>query len=301
MSDQDNELQTFDPSTGEVDQIVNVTAAGAIARSEVECQLDAAHKYPRFTRQRGIKQWSDEVLTLATLTREVAEACIYTLSRKDKNGKPKPIVGQSIRMAEIIASTWGNMHVASRIVGVEDGAIVVQGGAWDMEKNLRVTAEVRRSVTGRSGQRFSEDMVTVTAMAASSIARRNAIFSVVPKAYRDPIFSRIRAVATGTAADLEKRRGEVLDKLVKLGVIRANICQAIGCASEADIGIDELAILIGLGTAIKDGGSTIEQAFPDPRADAPAPTQDEEGRRMKLGGSRVTVDMSAVPSDKPST
>jgi len=282
MDNENNELQTFDPSTGEIDQIVNITSAGAIARSEVECQLDAAHKYPRFTARRGIKQWSDEVLTLATLTKEVAEACIYTLPRKDKNGVPKPIVGQSIRLAEIIASTWGNMHVASRIVGEEEGAIVVQGGAWDLEKNLRVTAEVRRNITTRNGQRFSEDMVTVTAMAASSIARRNAIFSVVPKAYRDPIFARIRAVATGTAADLEKRRGEVLDKLVKLGAKRANICPAIGVASEADIGIDELSLLIGLGTAIKDGGSTVEQAFPDP-VQAPAPTQAEEGRRMKLG------------------
>ena len=32
----DNELQTFDPTTGVVDQIVNITAAGAIARSEGE-------------------------------------------------------------------------------------------------------------------------------------------------------------------------------------------------------------------------------------------------------------------------
>ena len=286
MDTDNNELQTFDPTTGEVEQIVNMTAMGAIARSEVECQLDAAHKYPRFTARRGIKHWNDEVLTLATLTKEVAEACIYTLPRKDKNGKPKPIVGQSIRLAEIIASTWGNMHVASRIVGVEDGCIVVQGGAWDLEKNLRVTAEVRRNIMTRSGQRFSEDMVTVTAMAASSIARRNAIFSVVPKAYRDPIFARIRAVATGTAADLEKRRGEVLEKLTKLGVKRANVCPAIGVASEADIGIDELAILIGLGTTIKDGGSTVEGAFPDPAPAAPAPTEAEEGRRMKLGGDK---------------
>lgn len=288
-----NDLAEFDPTTGELEgtDVVNVTAIGAINRSEVECQLDAAHKYPRFNRQRGIKQWSEEVLNLATITREVAESCIYTLPRKGKDGKPKPIVGQSIRMAEIIASTWGNMHVASRIVGTEDGAIIAQGGAWDLEKNLRVTAEVRRNITGRGGQRYSEDMVTVTGMAASSIARRNAIFSVVPKAYRDPIFARIKAVAAGTAADLEKRRGEVLDKLVKLGVKRANICPAIGVASEADIGLDELTIIIGMGTAIKEGGQTIDQTFPDPSAEAPAPDQATEGRRMKLGGDK------GVPAD----
>lgn len=300
-----DELQPYDPTTGELEsvQTVSVTAIGEINRSEVECQLDAAHKYPRFTNRRGIQQWSNEVLTLATISRGVAESCIYTLPRKDKNGKPKPIVGQSIRFAEIIASTWGNLHVASRVIAVEDSCVVAQGGAWDLEKNLRTTTEVRRNILSSGGRKYSEDMITVTGNAAAAIARRNAIYAVVPKAYRDPVWERVRAVAAGTVQDLEKRREEVIDKLVKnLGVKRENVCPALGVATEKDIGIDELTILIGLGTAIKDGGTTVDTAFPDPPVAAPAPTQAEEGRRMKLGGDKkeakpvVTVDTSAVDS-----
>lgn len=285
-----DELERYDPTTGELAEpveVMSVTAVGAINRSEVECQLDAAHKYPRFSRVRGIQKWSDEVLNLATLSKGVAESCIYTLPRKDKNGKPKPIVGQSIRFAEIIASTWGNLHVASRIIAVEDNCVVAQGGAWDLEKNLRTTTEVRRNILTSNGHRFSEDMITVTGNAAAAIARRNAIFAVVPKAYRDPVWERVRAVAAGTMQDLEKRREEIIGKLVEnLKVKRENICPALGVATEKDIGIDLLTVLIGLGTAIKDGGTTVEVAFPDPPAESPAPSQEEEGRKMKLGGKK---------------
>jgi hypothetical protein len=291
------ELERFDEGTGEITgEVVNVSAIGAINRSEVECQLDAAHKYPRFTARRGVQQWSNEVKTLATTTRAIAESCIYTLPRKDKNGKPKPIVGQSIRFAEIIASTWGNLHVASRIVAVEGGIVVSQGGAWDLERNLRTTTEVRRNILTRNGQRYSEDMITVTGNAAAAIARRNAIFAVVPKAYRDPIFEQVRSVAAGTAKELETRRAEVIDRLVALGAKRENICPAIGVATVADIGLDQLTILIGLGTAIKDGGTTIDVAFPDPVQDAPSPGPDAEGRKMKLG-KQVTIECGDQPAE----
>lgn len=297
-----NDLERFDESTGELQaEIVSVSALGAINRSEVECQLDAAHKYPRFTARRGIQQWSNEVKTLATITRAVAESCIYTLKRNGPDGKPKPIVGQSIRFAEIVASTWGNLHVASRILSVEDRCVVSQGGAWDLEKNLRTTTEVRRNIVTKNGNRFGEDMITVTGNAAAAIARRNAIFAVVPKAYRDPIFEQVRAVAAGDAKELGARREEVVAKLVALGAKKENILNAVGAATIADIGVDHLTVLIGFGTSIKDGGITVAAAFPDPQELAPTPAPESEGRRVKLGGDKkpvVTIDDSAVkPED----
>ena len=295
-------MERVDETTGELQaEIVSVSAIGAINRSEVECQLDAAHKYPRFTARRGVQQWGNEVKTLATITRAVAESCIYTLPRKGPDGKPKPIVGQSIRFAEIVASTWGNLHVASRIIAVEDRCVVSQGGAWDLEKNLRTTTEVRRNIVTRNGQRFGEDMITVTGNAAAAIARRNAIFAVVPKAYRDPIFEQVRAVAAGTAAELGARREEVMVKLVGMGAKKENILHAVGAATIADIGVDHLTVLIGFGTSIKDGGITVAAAFPDPSEAAPTPAPETEGRRIKLGGDkgkekpRVTVEMPDEP------
>ena len=69
--------------------------------------------------------------------------------------------------------------------------------------------------------------------------------------------------------------------------------RAVAIDERADRGIDQ------------EIGSFVDlEALPDLApmpVDAPSPTEAEEGRRMKLGGSRVTVDTSAVPSDKPTT
>jgi hypothetical protein len=290
-----NDLERFDESTGEMTpEVVSVSAIGAINRSEVECQLDAAHRYPRFTARRGVREWGNEVRTLATITRAVAESCVYALKRNGPDGKPKPIVGQSIRFAEIVASTWGNLHVASRIVAVEADCVVAQGGAWDLERNLRTTTEVRRNILTKNGNRYGADMITVTGMAAAAIARRNAINAVVPKAYRDPIFEQVREVAAGTKAELGKRREEVIAKLVAMGAKRENILNTVGAATIEDVGVDQLTILIGFGTAIKDGGITVAVAFPDPVEAPPTPGPEEEGRRMKLG-KRVTLEGADQP------
>lgn len=301
-----DDLEKYDPTTGEVAEIeaVNVSALSAINRSEVECQLDAAHKYPRFTARRGIKQWSQEVKELATLTRDVAESCIYTLERYDnKQNKKVYIIGQSVRFAEIIASTWGNMHIASRIASIDDDCVIAQGGAWDLERNLRMTTEVRKNIKGKNGNRYSADMITMTGMAAAATAKRNAIFDVVPKAYRDLIFEEVRQVAVGKKAELSKRRLEIIERLKSLGAKESNIYSTLRVASIEDVGMDELTALIGLGTSIRDGVQTAAQAFPDPPMEAPTPPPEQEGRRMKFGNRqekeaepRVTV---VMPEETP--
>lgn len=233
-------------------QRVDVSAVATLARSETEAQLDAAHKHPR-----AVKRFLNEAMTLATLTKEVAESCIYALPRGGK-----VISGPSVRLAEIIASSYGNLHVASRVVDVEEKEVVAQGVAWDLEKNLRVSVEARRRITGKSGRRYDDDMITVTGAAAGSIALRNAIFRVVPRAYVDVIYSKVREVAVGDAKTLATRRQEVYARLQKIGVPAERILPVVHRSALEDVGLDDLEVLIGLGTAIKDKGMAIDDAFP---------------------------------------
>lgn len=235
---------------------VESSAVALLNRSEVESQLDAAHRYPR-----SVKKFLGEALTLATLSREVAESCIYALPRGGKT-----IAGPSVRLAEIVASAYGNLHVAARVLDAEDKEIVAQGVAWDLEKNLRVTVETRRRITKKNGQRFDDDMITMAGAAAGSIALRNAIFRVVPRAYVDTLYAKIREVAVGNASTLAARRADVVGRLQKIGVPIERIFARIGKAAIEDVGLDELETLIGLGTAIKSGGQSIDQAFPPPDA-----------------------------------
>lgn len=270
-------------------QVVPVSAMSALAKSEVEAQLDAAHRY-----KRSVNRFLQEAMGLATVTQEVAESCIYSIPRDGKQ-----IAGPSVRLAEICASSYGNLHVAARIVDVEEDNVVAQGVAWDLEKNLRVTVEVRRRIKGKSGRRFSDDMITVTGNAAASIALRNAIFRVVPRAYIDRIYDKARQVAVGDAKTLATRRAQVLDRLQKMGATSDRVVAKLGVAGVEDIGVEQLEVLIGLGTAIKDG-MPVDEAFPEPVAPA-APTPAEEGRRISLKGSRGKGGETPTPAHDPDT
>jgi hypothetical protein len=225
---------------------------GAIIKSETESQLEAAHHYPR-----QLKRFLNEAITLATYSVEIAESCMYSLPRAGK-----AITGPSVRLAEMVASAYGNLHVGARVVGVEDKEIIAQGVAWDLEKNIRVTIEKRRRITKKDGRRFDDDMITVTGNAAASIGLRDAIFRVIPRAYVMTVYEAARKVAVGDASTLADKRKLVMERLQKMGATPDRILARIEKAAIEDIGLTELEVLIGLGTAIKDGGTTVDDAFP---------------------------------------
>lgn len=230
------------------------STAGALNKSEVEAQLDAAHKYGR-----SIHRFLTEAVGLATFDKEVAMSCIYALPRGGK-----VISGPSIRLAEICASAYGNLHMGARVVGIEDKEIVAQGVCWDLEKNNRVTMEVRRRITNSKGGRYNDDMIVMTGNAAASIGLRNAIFRIIPKAYVNAVYQKAREVSVGNARTLSETRTKVIERLTKMGITQERVLHRISRASVDDVTLDDVELLIGLGTAIKDGNTNIDEAFPEP-------------------------------------
>lgn len=258
--------------------VVSEGAAGAIVRSEIEAQLSAAHRYPR-----SVKRFLQEAQTLATLSQEVAESCIYSIPRAGQ-----VIAGPSVRLAEIAASAYGNMQIGARVIDAGEREVVAQGVAWDMEKNLRVTIEARRSIVDRRGNRFKDDMIFVTGAAAASIALRNAVFRVIPRAYIDELYRRVQQVAVGNAQTLSKRRAEVVQRLAKIGVPQERVFAKFAVQGLEDIGLEQLEVLIGLGTAIKNGDITIDDAFPPIAPPPAAPEQD--GKRISMRGKKPAAE-----------
>ena len=241
-------VEEIDASTS----LVEVSAVAALARSEVESQIAAAHKYPRNT-----KRFLSEAISLATLDEDIAQACIYSVPRDGK-----VIAGPSVRLAEIALSAYGNAHAAARVVAVEDAFIESQGVTWDIQKNVRIAIQVRRRITKKNGTRFNDDMIQTAGNAASSIALRNSIFRVIPKSYIDKIYNAARATAVGDAKSLGERRERMVRHFGALGVTVERVAARVGKPSVADIGLDELEQLIGLATAIKNGDMSIDAAFP---------------------------------------
>lgn len=262
------------PDDGEDAPIVAVehVPGPALARAEVEVQVDVAKKYPR-----SVKRFLAEAISLATIDEETAASCMYTFARGGKT-----ITGPSIRCAEMAISAWGNAHVGARIVGVDDANVVAQGAAWDLEKNLRVTVETRRKITDKHGNRYNEDMITMTGNAAASIALRNAILRIIPRAYIQKVYSAARKVAVGDAETLTDRRAKVLERLNKMGATTDRVLAALGRRGIDDIGLEDLEVLIGLGTAIKAGDKRVDEAFPEVRPPAADVKPEEQGKRMSL-------------------
>jgi hypothetical protein len=270
-------------------------------RSEIEVQIDAAHRHPRSTRR-----WMRRALDIATVSVATAESCVYTLPRmkKDpKTGKMVPIRGPSVRMAEICASSYGNLHVGARPTEVGRSDVTAQGVAWDLETNFRVTIEAKRRITKASGERYGEDMILVTQQAATSIALRNAVFRVIPRGYVDTVYTEVKKVALEGGVPLDKRRMQVIDRLGAIGVSLERALAVVEKAGIEDIGLDELETLIGLGTAVKQGDATIDEAFPDPSVSAtiPEPKPGEQGRRVSLGRKKQAAAATPEPTPAPTT
>lgn len=236
-------------------EVLAPNALESMERAQIDIQINTAHKFPRI-----LSRSKERMLELATLDEETAQSCFYRLSRQGKS-----IEGPSIRLAEIAASAFGNIRFGARIIADDGKQITAQGFCHDLESNVLSTIEVRRRITNREGLRYSDDMVVVTGNAACAIAARNAIFKVVPFALVKPIFTAAKQVAIGDITTLAERRTKMLKAFAAYGVEEKRVCAVVGKRGAEDIGLDELGTLIGIYTAIKDGASTVDEAFPAPK------------------------------------
>ena len=267
-------------------QVIQPGGLAAIAKSETESQLDAAHKYPR-----KISQFMADAQAMVSRSSEVAAMCYYTIPRGGKK-----IMGPSVRLAEIVASAYGNLHIGARPIDIGETDVTCQGIAWDLQRNLRITVEKKRRITNSNGERFNEDMIMNTINACSSIVLRDATFRVVPRTYVQELFDLARQVAVGEAKAIGVRRKKTVDRLIELGATEERILATFKRTDVEGITPDDLEKLIGFGTAIMEGSTTVDKCFPPLAAEAPAASA-PEGQRMSLGGEKkptVKIDTSAV-------
>jgi hypothetical protein len=230
----------------------------AIIREQIDMQITTAKAYPR-----DIKKVLNQAIMLATLDEETAESCIYSLPRgKDKNtGQQQYLKGESIRLAEIMVSTWGNFQCATRIVSNDGKTITAEGAAWDLENNVKISREVQRSIVDSSGRTYRADMQVVTGNAAAAIALRNAIFSVIPKALAKKVYEAAVKFAIGDQTKLSSKVKALIQRFEKMGIGSEKIFAYFNKNNVEEVTQEEVEEMIGIGTSIKDGSLPIDKAF----------------------------------------
>lgn len=234
-------------------QDVQIVQVDAVERANVDSQVATAKRYPR-----DIRRSIDNSVVMATMNQETAQSCNYALPRGGK-----PITGPSVHLAKIIVSNWGNMRTEAKVVQITDKQVISRGTCWDLETNVASAFEVRRSIIGKNGQRFSDDMITVTGNAANSIAYRNAVFAVIPKAITDRVYYAAQKFITGDLSDSDKllkvRTGVLNNFKNNYGITEEEVVKMCGKQTVNQIGADEISMLMGTIQALKDGDTTVDE------------------------------------------
>ncbi|MDI9536623.1 MAG: hypothetical protein QM280_01980 [Bacteroidota bacterium] len=252
-------------------EVKSVEVLEAINRAEVDIQIATAKKYPR-----DINEALNKIATYAKMDKETAEDCFYVLRRRGANGQENVIEGLSVRMAEIIAGAWGNIRVQTRITGNDGKMITAQAICHDLETNYAVSKEVNRRITDKFGRTYSEDMQVVTGNAASSIAFRNAVLAVIPKAITKKVINEVKQVALGQSIDLEQSRQNIIIYFKKIGVSEEQVLSYLDINSINEIDQAKVFELRATANAIKEGITTVQETFVKPFEDAKAEAKAKE-------------------------
>lgn len=275
----------------EIIEVQQADMLQAINRSEVDMQIATAKQYPR-----DLHRVLNQIKTYATMDTETAEDCFYALRRSGS-----VIEGVSVRLAEIIAGTWGNLRVQSRIIGNDGRTITCQGVCHDLETNLAVSVEVKRRITDKGGRTFSDDMQVVTGNAGCAIAFRNAVLKVVPKAVTKKVIDEVKQVALGKSMDLETKRQNLMQYYQKIGVCQDTLLAYCGVKSIEEIDIEKVFELRGVANAIKEGSTTVQEIFKpftaESRAIAEKAKKEAESKKDKVNKAIQTATQPKVDTE----
>ena len=233
----------------------SVIQMDAIEKANVDVQVTTAKQFPR-----NVTRAIQNSIVMATIDPETAQMMRYALPRGGK-----PITGPSVHLAKLIVSNWGNVRAEAKVVQITDSQVVSRGRCWDLENNVATAIEVRRNIKGKNGQRFSDDMITVVGNAANSIAFRNAVFSVIPKAVTDKVYRAAQECITGDLSDeaklLQKRTNCLKFFNDEYGITEEQVIKLCGKQTVNQIKADEIALMLGIYQSLKDGDTTVEEVM----------------------------------------
>lgn len=252
---QENDTELLAPSIPE-------SRMSILSDVEVDRMIATARRYPR-----SITRFQQRLMEWAGANRAIAEKCSYGFPRGRGRDK-KWITGPSIHFARMLAAAWGHLRVGGMVItpGPTDVEIRAIGVCWDCESNNTWVSEARRRITHTiQGQveRYSDDMINVTGMAAQAIAQRKAVLSVIPEPLWVDIYASICRVAAGDKKTFDERRRALVQWAEGIGLPADALLRVVGVAGLSDIGVDELSRMGMLKQAIEQHEVTVAELLAD--------------------------------------
>jgi DNA-binding FadR family transcriptional regulator len=240
--------QTTTKALANTDQnraVAEVQAAMVVARSNPRNQVEAM----------------DRILNACTRP-SLAATAVYSYARGGTD-----ITGPSIRLAETVASEWGNLQYGVREISQEDSTSTVQSYCWDVETNVRreVTFQVSHYRHTKDGKKkLLTDPRDIYEMIANQGARRlrACILAVIPGDVVEAAVSQCETTLHATADVSPEGVKKLVDAFAAIGVtkeqLEARIQRRIDSIQPAQV-----VAIRKIYVSIKDGLSTKDEWFDD--------------------------------------
>ncbi len=235
-------------------------ASNAIAQSdqqraiaEVQAAMVIARMNPRDQRAS-----MDRILNACTRP-SLAEVAVYTYARGGSN-----ISGPSIRLAEAMAQSWGNMQFGIRELSNANSESVVQAYAWDIETNTRreVTFQVPHIRHTKNGAKKLEDPRDIYELVANQGARRMraCILAVIPGDVTEAAVIQCETTMNAKADTSAEAVAKLVAAFAQYGVTKEQIEKRIQRRMDA-IQPAQIVALRKVYASLKDGMSTAAEWF----------------------------------------
>ncbi|MDR2494666.1 MAG: hypothetical protein LBD24_05520 [Spirochaetaceae bacterium] len=230
-----------------------VAVQAAHAAAEVQAQIALAKQFPR-----------NEARSMDRILNECSRA---TVAEKGVYGFPRggvTVTGPSIRLAEAIARSWGNIASGFTVVERTENESTVIAYAWDLETNAmeRIEFKVSHIRHTKKGDYAITDDRDLYELEANQAARRRraCILAVIPGDVVDAAVERCRRTLDASVEDIKEARNKMVDSFGAFGVTKEMIERRIGRRIDA-IQPGEIVALRGIFNSLKEGTATAGDFF----------------------------------------
>lgn len=236
--------------------------ADRFLQSNLAIQVELAKKYPRSVTKSLAT--AEEILLLDP---ETARTSFYVLSFYDPKN---PVIGPSIRMAEVLGNSWKNLRFGSQPGEYLEKEVTAMGYCLDIENNAAYMSMATRPIVDKLGRRFQKEQLIQNAMrAAMAIAERNAILKVIPRPYAMRIMRKAMEMIEKGQGGYAAARDKMLAAYERMGVPAKALFEWLEIGGVDDMDAEILTTLRGYYNAIQDGAASVDDILnPAPRPTA---------------------------------
>lgn len=262
--------------------------------AEVQSAMVIAKRFPR-----DQVAAVDRILQACTRP-TLAESALYSYSRGGSD-----ITGPSIRMAEALAQSWGNVQFGIRELDQRNGESTVQAFAWDIETNTRreMTFQVPHIRHTKKGSYKLEDPRDIYEMVANQGARRlrACILGIIPGDVTEAAVKQCEVTLVTKAEVTPERLQSLMEKFAAFHVTKEMLEKRI----QRRIDAMTPALMVQLGkiyNSLRDGMSAASDWFEiDPAAPAGQTGQATTGAESVKEKMRQRTQAKAAPAAQPAT